>query len=348
MAFSPSIYKARTIDGWDIVLKRFKKDRLKRKPPVILCHGLNYNDKFWYLDKRYSLAYYLYERGYDVWVVSLRGAGDSTKPGLAELRSLSRLDLIRTPETLARAAFSLHRLDWNIDDHINKDVPAIIELVRRETGYDRVNWIGHSLGGMIIYAYLGRGGEGINLFVAIASPMIIPQPPNDILAVIRDQQPVVYLSLIINTTVANQLKAFAGGHRDAFDTLFCNADNMEEYIRIKMYRYAVEDVSPGIIAQLRLMIAEGRFLSADKKIDYSASLSKIKNPILCIGGMGDNLAPPMSIYYAYQNVSSTDKAIRIFSLANGYSANYGHNDLLLGKKAPQEVYPYIYRWLERR
>lgn len=348
--FEPVIYKTRTEDGWDIVLKRFKGPNVsKQKAPVILCHGFNYNDEFWCLDKKYSLAYYLYTRGYDVWLISLRGSGDSTKSGLSELRSLSKLNLLKMPETLARAALSLNKLNWNIDDHINKDIPAAMELVKKETGYEAVNWIGHSLGGMIMYGYLEGGGEGIRSFVSIASPLIIPQPPNDLMAMIRDQPGALYLSLVINSTVASQFKA-AGVDlmKSPFDLLFYNTANMEKDIIIKMYRQAVEDIAPGVIDQLRVMIARGEFLSADKTINYSANLSRINIPILCLGGLDDNIAPVTSIYYAYDKVSSSDKSMRIFCLANGYSANYGHNDLVLGKKAPEEVYPYILKWLEKR
>jgi polyhydroxyalkanoate synthase len=348
--FRPRAYRTKTADGWDIALKRFNKpdNSNKKKLPVVLCHGFNYNDRFWYLDRDYSLACYLYERGYDVWLISLRGSGNSTKPGLAEFHSLSRFELIKMPETLAKAALTLNKFNWNIDDHINKDIPAALELIKKETGYEKVNWIGHSLGGMIIYAYLEAGGEGINNFISVASPMMVPRPPNDILAVIRDQRPAVYLSMLINRTVASQFKALTGGQNDDIDLLFYNPDNVDKNIKIKMFRYAVEDISPGAIDQLRIMIIEGEFLSADKKINYSANLSKVSVPILCIGGMADNLAPPMSIYFPYEKVSSQDKTIRIFSLANRYSANYGHSDLIIGKKAPQEVYPYILNWLRNR
>jgi len=348
--FKPVLYKTKTTDRWTIVLKRFNKpDFSAEKAPVILCHGFNHNEKLWYLDKKYSLAYYLYERGYDVWLLSLRGAGDSTKPGLVELRNLSRLDLLKMPETLAKAAISLNKVNWNIDDHINEDIPAALELIKKETGHEEVTWIGHSLGGMIAYAYLGGGGKGISSFIPIASPMCIPQPPNDLLAIIRDQKAAMYLSLMVNRTVSSQFQAVSAGTlKTDFDLLFYNPDNMRKGIVIKMYHQAVEDISPGIIEQLRVMIAEGEFFSVDKKINYSANLSKVKVPILCLGGLYDNLAAPMSVYFAYKNVSSPDKTIRIFSIANGHSANYGHNDLIIGKKAPQEVYPYILKWMERK
>ena len=44
--------------------------------------------------------------------------------------------------------------DWNVDDLVHYDVPAILDYVERRDRRDRVNWIGHSLGGMLIFPYL--------------------------------------------------------------------------------------------------------------------------------------------------------------------------------------------------
>jgi pimeloyl-ACP methyl ester carboxylesterase len=41
-----------------------------------------------------------------------------------------------------------------MDDQAKIDVPAILDYVREETGAERVNWVGHSLGGMLMLAHL--------------------------------------------------------------------------------------------------------------------------------------------------------------------------------------------------
>jgi len=48
------------------------------------------------------------------------------------------------------------------------------------------------------------------------------------------------------------------------------------------------------------------------------------------------------------SVGSTDVAFREFSRRAGYSADYSHLDLNLGKNAKEEVYPVIYEWLKER
>ena len=48
------------------------------------------------------------------------------------------------------------------------------------------------------------------------------------------------------------------------------------------------------------------------------------------------------------DVSSEDKDLIIFSKANGYTTNYGHCDLIIGKNSRKEFYPAIVEWLDAR
>src|SRR5689334_21216797 len=69
---------------------------------------------------------------------------------------------------------------WNVDDLMRYDVPAILDYVRRETGHDRVNWIGHSMGGMLMFPYLELdpdGGRKIATLVAMGSTITLAEAP---------------------------------------------------------------------------------------------------------------------------------------------------------------------------
>ena len=37
---------------------------------------------------------------------------------------------------------------WTFSDYLDRDVPAILSLVRNETGAAKVNYVGHSMGGI--------------------------------------------------------------------------------------------------------------------------------------------------------------------------------------------------------
>ncbi|MEK7485500.1 MAG: alpha/beta fold hydrolase [Planctomycetota bacterium] len=120
---------AMTSDGVLLAIKRYRNDGAT---PIILQHGLAQNLYVWDLPvSGQSLAVYLAERGFDVWIPSLRGGGQGEY----------------TSEDVGGA------WDWSIDDFAIFDVPAIISKVSDSTG-KKPFWVGHSMGGMIAYAYL--------------------------------------------------------------------------------------------------------------------------------------------------------------------------------------------------
>ncbi|MBN2026215.1 MAG: alpha/beta fold hydrolase [Actinobacteria bacterium] len=156
------IFTARTADGVDLAMRRYRPD--KHSPlregaqPVILMPGMacNYNyfdvhtpdgaaygaelpgelapwaegDAYLQDDplRYYSLAYYLWSRGYDVWLANYRGQGRG------EVRSGGATG-------------------YAIDELGIYDMPAIISRVNEVTGLKPV-WAGHSMGGVMSYMYL--------------------------------------------------------------------------------------------------------------------------------------------------------------------------------------------------
>ena len=78
---------------------------------------------------------------------------------------------------------------------------------------------------------------------------------------------------------------------------------------------------------------------------FKAHLDKISTPMLFLAGAGDRTATPDSVKYAFDRVSSNDKTFRVFGRAYGGQCDYDHVDLVLGKHAPQEVYPVVEEWL---
>jgi len=177
-------YYAQTTDGKELVMRRYKPGVLAAdKSPVILCHGLSYNMLFWDLDPKVSLPLFLSNAGYDVWVLSLRGASPSTQPLNSAIRKLGRFRFDEQALlTRKNKLKTITMTDWSDDEHIDFDVPAAIDRVIQETGHDKVHWIGHSMGGMIMFGYLQVNPDAaakVRTFVAAAVPMAEFHPISD-------------------------------------------------------------------------------------------------------------------------------------------------------------------------
>lgn len=116
-----------TPDGITLRVKRYANPEGK---PVIFFHGFNGNGFEFDLPREgYNIAVYMARRGYDVWITSFRGCG--VEPYLCDCG------------------------DWShsIDTLAIFDAPTIVDNVARITG-KKPFWIGHSMGGMILYMYL--------------------------------------------------------------------------------------------------------------------------------------------------------------------------------------------------
>lgn len=65
------------------------------------------------------------------------------------------------------------RADFNIKELALYDLPAMVDHVRIETGYDKIAYIGHSQGNATMFCSLAQGmvpelGERLSIFVALA------------------------------------------------------------------------------------------------------------------------------------------------------------------------------------
>src|SRR6476619_1116703 len=79
LTFRPDeLYRVPTDDGASIALGRYHPRGPRRfAEPVLLCHGLGANRFNLDFDERYSVARYLARRGFETWVLEMRGRGEA-------------------------------------------------------------------------------------------------------------------------------------------------------------------------------------------------------------------------------------------------------------------------------
>lgn len=350
--YSIQYYYTKTEDGLTLCLRRYEPETLDaNKNPVILCHGLGYNLLFWDLADKVSLPAYLARNGYDVWSLSLRGAAPSSQPLASSLRKLGRFNL--EPEvfkTMQNRVADVKMTDWSVDDHIRYDVPAALDYVREQTGSGKVHWIGHSMGGMIMFAWLGQGGTEaaapIKSFVAVAVPMAVFHPLSEPFNFLLDTQPALQIgSRIVGSSAPATAGLIFGDMNTEIDKLFYNGKNVGEDVIRSLFRLAQEEISPGQLDQLLEMVRNERFCSLDKTIDYTAQLSSVVTPTCFMVGTVDNMATVGAVQYAYREIAGETKRFELFGRVNGHKNDYGHNDIIIGQNARNEVYPAILKWL---
>src|SRR4051812_23854614 len=143
------VHSVPTSDGTAVRLTRYK---FGTKGPLILAPGYGNAARAFAIDTvPKNWVQYLGEHGYDVWLLDYRASPDL--PG--------------------------SQTQFTVDDIALGDWPAAIETVRRETGQDSVQALGHCIGGLSLFMAIGGGMEGLRsaTFSSLAGNPV-PTPGN--------------------------------------------------------------------------------------------------------------------------------------------------------------------------
>jgi lysosomal acid lipase/cholesteryl ester hydrolase len=331
---------AETADGWRLGVRRVRPATPDPgKLPVVLCHGLGLNGTFWTITDGH-LPQQLAARGYDVFIVDLRGSGASQRAGrVGKINARLR----QTP------LLELGEGKWTVDDQIRYDVPAVLEYVRKETGHDRVNWVGHSLGGMLMFAFLETQPqpERIANFVAMGAAVHLAEAPDsDLLRANRALR--VLLRVVSTGRMARPMMYYRPQFLDHIDGFYFTAANVEKRTIDRFYGYTLENTGRGAMRQLDPFLEYGHFLSADRKVDYARLLGRVTTPTLVVAGEGDCLSSMASNIKTFEELAGPDKSLLRFGRRDGHVDDYGHCDLVWSRYAPVEIFPAVADWLDRR
>ena len=307
------IAQVRTDDGWILPLRHYPSTGGSGEP-VLLMHGMSANHTNWDFRPEVSPVDELLAQGYDVWVPSLRGDQGTVPP---------------SREASSRIGF---------DDHAIRDVPAILDHIHAATGREQVLWVGHSMGGMLLYTTLVTRPESVRAGIAIASPATFQHPINNHKAM-RALGPLV---------AARRGRLHASGLAGAFVGFrpvvrqLGNPDLLDKHILRGMARHTLTDLPRPTVRQARQWLKEEELCLRDGS-PWLAAAPSIDVPMLVLGSPDDHIASERDVAFACEIFP--DCSYVLLSEDNGFAADYGHIDPIVGTTAHDEVYPLIFDFL---
>jgi pimeloyl-ACP methyl ester carboxylesterase len=351
--FETRVESVLTEDGVELKLKRYVSEGAQ---PVLLVHGFFANGYCFDLPhQNHNMALYLAERGYDVWVASFRGCG--------------------------REPYRCGIKHWNhsIDHLAAFDAPALVEGVSRSTG-KRPVWIGHSMGGMVLYMYLqGIVVEPANAdFLVTSDSELAAQRNRSILGGIAMASPPAFYfggkdwaeglsSMPLSKALTGWTIQYLRWTNNFFRRISLKgapgmADSLPRVARILAAKgpfaaclYNVENVYPDVGYSLlkwsgdsvsTRMTAQILALSRDSDLkDYYGRHNYTENMDLITAPLffisgSEDFAGPENI--RVYGYETVSSPIKRFKLYPGY----GHTDLVIGKRVAEEVYPDILSWID--
>lgn len=317
-----------TQDGWKIAIHSYRPETPNGAPPIILCHGLTANRFIFDMQGAPSLACYLKDQGYDVWVPELRGSGMSDSPGLFS---------------------SASPYSWGYDDHLYYDVPAIIDFVTRQTGAQKVTWVGHSMGGMLIYSYVAEKKDPrVSCVVTIGSPVQFTRKSGHVF------KGLLKLKFALKLLPVNPLPLFGRllvpvikGRRNFVNGMYCNS-NIDPRVARCASTIGSQMISPSKLWLDFAGFMERNCYQSSDGVSILEKTQSLNIPLFVIAGSADEVAPLEWVIPA-SDVRRESGTRRLFVAGpeNGLEQDYGHVDMLLGLRARTEIFPTIHSWLQQ-
>ena len=303
-------------DGGVIELRRIRSAHAlpSSSVPVLMIHGIAVNHRNNDPVPQHSFARFLSQRGRDVWLLTMRSG-------------LGRPSLFGH----ANQAFSSMR------DH---DLPRAVEIVLARTQTQRLDVVAYSMGGMVLYAALGRTLEArlIRRVLVFASPgMVRPLGP---LALVR------YLPVSLTPTVPMRIftRSLAFAHRalpGSLKRVFYNPTNVCANIARQSMFNMFEDIPGRLGADFVRWAADGGRMTLDGA-PVLDGLHGINVPAFFFAGSADWLAPEHAVRAAYdawgRDVPSCTKSYLLLGRHSGAKQDYGHGDFAFGTHAHEEVF----------
>lgn len=305
-----------TEDGSAIELRRLlPRGNHSDAPPVLIIHGLAINERNCDVSADRSFARHLAAAGRDVWLLTLRSGRNDHAPG--ERRKVHF------------TAMSLH------------DVPLAVRTVCEATSAPQLDLVGFSMGGMLLYASLGRSVpvQSVRRVLIFGSPgkigiplwpmsklrglpgWLAPGMPYAFLAGVVAPWAEAFSTPIHHITY-NPANAARG---DAKITLVDGIRDVPWALHTEFASWAMAD------GQIR--VGGAPVLDGLRAIDL---------PVCFFAGAADRLAPPSSVRRAFDawgsSLAAVNKTFVLLGRETGCRHDYGHGDLMFGSSVVSEVF----------
>lgn len=307
-------------DGWELEIRRYgdPSSIAPGRNPIALIPGYAMNSYILgFHPSGPSMVEHLVGAGFEVWTANLRGQGGSRPTGTPARYGLGELALVDLPRVF---------------DHI---------LEETATGAERVDPIGCSLGGSLVYAWLAHHpvDHRCGRVVAIGGPLRW----DHVSPLLRGAFVSGHLAGAVPIVGTRRMAALALPVLKRIPgalSMYMNVDGID-LANIGSLVQTVDDPVPYINRQLARWIRD-RDLRV-RGVDVLAGLRNVEDAqFLAILANRDGIVPPSA---ARSIVGAVGEA-RATVLEIGTEANwYAHADLFIGRSAVRDVFEPLERWL---
>lgn len=215
--------------------------------------------------------------------------------------------------------------------------------------------IGHSMGGILLYAMLSRygfegGNPGLAGVVTLASSLDYTSSKSSLKLLLPLADPAQALNVPVIPLGALLAAAYPLSSRPPYVLSWLNPlISAEDMMNPELFRKLVYNnfctIPTKLLLQLRTAFLDGGLRDRSGNFFYKNFLPKSNVPILALAGDQDLICPPEAVIETVKIIPQHLVTYKVFGEVNG--PHYGHYDLVGCRLAFDEVYPCIIEFLCR-
>ncbi|KAG7973809.1 hypothetical protein I3843_06G015700 [Carya illinoinensis] len=249
------------------------------------------------------------------------------------------------------------KYDWDFDNYLEEDVPAAMEYIRSKSRPKdgKLLAIGHSMGGILLYATLSRCAfEGrdsrLAAIVTLASSLDYTSSESTLKLLLPLADPAQALSVPVVPLGALLAAAYPLSSRPPYvlswlNDLISAEDMMHPELFEKLVMNNFCTIPAKLLLQLTTAFREGGLRDRSGTFSYKDHIHKSNVPILALAGDLDLICPPEAVEDTVKLIPEHLVTYKVFGEPGG--PHYAHYDLVGGRLAVEQVYPCVIQFLAR-
>ncbi|KAF5189028.1 alpha/beta hydrolase family protein [Thalictrum thalictroides] len=247
--------------------------------------------------------------------------------------------------------------DWDFDNYLEEDVPAAMEYIRTQTKPKdgKMIAIGHSMGGILLYAMLSKyslGGRnsGLAAIVTLASSLDYTSSKSSLKLLLPLADPAQALNVPVVPLGALLAAAYPLTSLPPYALAWLNTQiSAENMMKPELLKKLILNnfctIPAKLLLQLTTAFREGGLRDRSGTFRYKDHLHKADVPVLALAGDEDQICPPEAVYETVKIFPEHLVSYQLLGEPNG--PHYAHYDLVGGRMAVKQVYPCIVEFISR-
>ncbi|CAA0832989.1 Uncharacterised conserved protein UCP031088-alpha/beta hydrolase [Striga hermonthica] len=265
--------------------------------------------------------------------------------------------LLMTIDDFQKQLDFIVKYDWDFDNYLEEDIPAVMEYIRAQSKPKdgRLLAIGHSMGGILLYAMVSRYSSegrdpGLAAIGTLASSLDYTTSKSTLKLLLPLADPAQFLNVPVIPLGAMLSAAYPLSSHPPYvlswmNDLISAQDMMQPELLKKLILNSFCTIPAKLLLQLTSAFREGGLQDRSGTFFYKDHIHKSSVPILALAGDRDLICPPEAVYETVRLIPEHLVMYKVFGEPNG--THYAHYDLVGGRMAVEQIYPCIIQFLSR-